>query len=87
MAMVTADAVGSDMPDASGYYEITVPYNWSGTVRAVLIGYHFTDKNYTNVISDQTEQDFEAFQPTLSGYVRKQDGTGLSRSKNHHRPT
>ena len=68
---------GSDTTDAGGYYEIAIPYNWSGAVSATLTGYHFTDKSYTNVIADQTNQDFSGFQPTISGYVKKADGTPL----------
>jgi hypothetical protein len=69
---------GSTTSAANGYYEVVVPYNWSGAVTATLAGYSFTAKNYTNVITDQTNQNFSGFQPTISGYVRKSDGTGLS---------
>ncbi len=67
-ANVTADNGGrSDTTDASGYYEIVVPYEWSGAVSATLSGYHFTDKNYSNVVADEANQDFSGFQPTISG--------------------
>jgi hypothetical protein len=65
---VTADnGGGADTTDASGYYEIVVPYEWSGAVSASLSGYYFTDKSYTNIVADQTSQDFSGFQPTISG--------------------
>ena len=77
-ATVTANnGGGSATTDATGYYEIIVPYEWTGTVSATLAGYHFTDKNYTNVTTDQVNQNFSGFQPTISGYVKKADGTAL----------
>jgi hypothetical protein len=69
---------GSGLTDAGGYYEIIVPYNWSGTLTASLTGYGFTAKNYTNITTDRTNQNFTGFQPTISGYVKKADGTALS---------
>jgi len=62
---------GSDVTDASGYYEITVPYGWSGTVTAAKTGWLLTPANrsYTNVTSDWTNRDYTAFQPTIWGYV------------------
>ncbi len=78
-ATITAsNGGGSDITDANGYYEITVPYDWSGTVSASLAGYGFTDKSYSNVTTDQVNQDFTGYQPKISGYVRKSDGTALS---------
>ncbi len=48
--------------DGSGNYAITVPYYWSGTVTPSLSGYTFTPslQSYTNVITDQTGQDYLA---------------------------
>lgn len=74
-ATVTIDSVGgSYITDANGYYEIAVPYHWYGTVSANLVGYYFINKSYTHVTTDQTNQNFTAFQPKISGYVK--DGTG-----------
>jgi len=74
-ATVTIDSVGSSyITDANGYYEIAVPYHWYGTVSANLVGYYFINKSYTHVTTDQTNQNFTAFQPKISGYVK--DGTG-----------
>jgi hypothetical protein len=65
---VTADNDGeSATTDASGYYEIVVPYEWSGAVSASLSGYYFTNTSYATVISDRTGQDFSGFQPMISG--------------------
>jgi hypothetical protein len=58
---------GNATTDATGYYELNIPYNWTGTVSATLAGYAFTDKNYTSVITDQANQNFSGFQPTISG--------------------
>ena len=68
---------GADTTDASGYYEIAVPYDWTGTVSVTLAGYGFTNKSYTNLLVDQTDQDFAGYQPTISGYVKEADGTPL----------
>jgi hypothetical protein len=46
--------------DANGYYSATVPYGWSGTVTPSKDGYTFTpsSRDYSNVTSDQTGQDY-----------------------------
>jgi hypothetical protein len=51
--------------DGSGIYSFTVPYNWSGTVTPSLTGYTFTPANiaYTNVLVNQTNQNFTAWVP------------------------
>jgi predicted outer membrane repeat protein len=75
--LVSADGGGwSDTSDASGYYEIVVPYGWSGTVTAAKTGWGFAPaaRLYSNVISNQTGQDFDGFQPRISGFVRYSDG-------------
>ena len=48
--------------DGSGNYSFTVSYNWSGTVTPSFTGYTFTPANrtYTNVLSNQTSQDYTA---------------------------
>ncbi len=76
---VSADNSGGlDTTDANGYYEVIVPYNWTGTTSASLAGYNFTSKTYsTPVIADQTNQDFTGFQPTISGHVKDETGTGV----------
>jgi hypothetical protein len=77
-AAITANnAAGSTTTNPTGYYELPFPYNWSGTLSATLPGYHFTDKTYTNITTDQPNQDFAGYQPTISGYVKKADVSGL----------
>jgi peptidoglycan/xylan/chitin deacetylase (PgdA/CDA1 family) len=46
--------------NASGNYSINVPNGWTGTVTPVKIGYNFspTSKSYSNVIADQTGQNY-----------------------------
>ncbi len=48
--------------DGSGNYSFAVSYNWSGTVTPSKIGYTFspTSRTYSNVIADQTAQDYTA---------------------------
>lgn len=52
----------ADTADGSGDYSFTVSYNWSGIVTPSLDGYDFTPDSieYTNVTSDQTDQDYTA---------------------------
>ena len=67
---VTADnGGGSTTTNASGYYQLTVLYNWTGTVSASVAGYGFIPKSYVNVRTDQPNQDFAGFQPTISGVI------------------
>jgi hypothetical protein len=48
--------------DGNGAYSFTVPYNWSGTVTPSKAGYTFSPVNrtYTNLTSDQTNQNYVA---------------------------
>jgi CSLREA domain-containing protein len=48
--------------DASGNYSFSVSYNWSGTVTPSKAGLTFTpaSRSYTNVVADQTAQDYTA---------------------------
>jgi len=54
--------------DGSGNYEITVPWGWDGTVTPSKLGYNFTPTNrtYTDVITNQTAQNYTA---TLNTYT------------------
>ncbi|MHC4346861.1 MAG: carboxypeptidase-like regulatory domain-containing protein, partial [Planctomycetota bacterium] len=60
---------GSDTTDATGYYEITVPHGWSGAVTPVKAGWDISPASWTynNVVADQSNQDYTAFQPKISG--------------------
>jgi len=61
--LVSADNGGNAVTtDSNGYYEVWVPYNWSGTVTPGKLYYTFTpvDKAYINVLSDQMNQNYLA---------------------------
>ena len=52
----------SDTTDTSGYYEVWVDDNWSGTVTTTKDNYTFSPSSptpYTNVVGDEV-QDYEA---------------------------
>ena len=48
--------------NSDGSYSLSVPYSWSGTITPTKIGFTFspTQKNYSNVISIQSNQDYIA---------------------------
>jgi alpha-tubulin suppressor-like RCC1 family protein len=57
----------NDIPEmtiaaADGSYSFTVPYDWSGTITPDLMGYTFSPVNrtYTDVLADQTDQNYTA---------------------------
>ena len=54
--------------DSSGNYSLTVTYNWSGTVTPSKTGYTFTPASltYTNVLADQTGQNYIALPITYT---------------------
>jgi hypothetical protein len=64
---------GSDVTDASGYYEVLVDYDWSGKVTPTHNAYTFVDPNtsYSNVKADVTDQDYTGTMLTfsISGYI------------------
>ena len=72
---------GSDTTDSSGFYSLSVPYNWSGTVTPSKSGYTFSPANrpYSNVTSNLSNQDYTGTLNTyaISGAVTK-GGSGLS---------
>ncbi len=79
---LTADnGGGSDVTDIDGYYEVTVPYAWSGTVTPSKGGWSFNPSNqaYSNVTTDLTDEDYIAAEvPVLiSGYVQDDSYNGI----------
>lgn len=70
--------------DDDGFYSLTVPREWSGTVTPSKVGYAFgpADTVYSSVASDQTGQDYAgtgpATLPSPTGLAAS-DGTYLSR--------
>lgn len=53
---------------ANGNYSFTVSYNWSGTVTPSKTGFAFTpvNRSYSNVLANQTSQDYAASAVTFS---------------------
>lgn len=68
--------IEGDVTDVSGYYEIIVPYNWSGQITANKIKWIITPESYSyaDLISDQVDQDFSA--AYIGTIIVKADGTG-----------
>lgn len=68
--------------DSSGYYNTMVFQDWSGIVTPSKEGYTFdpSSRAYSNVILDQTGQDYTAnsIQYTISGYIQNSSGDGIS---------
>ena len=69
----------SGVSDANGFYEIIVPFNWSGTVTVNKPGWEITPHqvSYSNLVTDQNNQDYSAYQPTISGHVKDEEGLAL----------
>jgi hypothetical protein len=67
---------GSDITDSAGYYELTVPYYWSGAVTCAKAGWGFTpqERIYSDLADNQANQDFTAFQPVISGHIQTEYG-------------
>jgi hypothetical protein len=64
---------GSGVTNASGYYELMVPAQWTGEVTPSLTGYGFNPqkRTYTNLIFDVNEQNYVTRMPIVSGYVKR----------------
>ena len=76
-AGVTVDTNGiTSVTDANGYYELSVPYGWSGMARPVKEGFGFepNDVIYNNVTSGMIS-DYNAVPVTfvISGYITDAD--------------
>jgi len=70
---VTMSGLPNTVSDNNGYYSAVVDYGWSGTVTPILPGFTFEPKQrkYTQVTSNQTNQDYVAniMTYTISGLV------------------
>jgi hypothetical protein len=69
--------------DNNGYYSDVVPHGWSGTATPQKSGYSFTPTNlqYSNVTTHMTDQNFTGVISTyftISGYIRFENGQGIS---------
>jgi len=68
------NGVDSDTSDPNGYYEVEVPYGWSGTVKPTKAGYMFnpSERAYSDVITHQLSQDYEdvsIYDVDLNGFI------------------
>ena len=63
--------------DISGVYILEVSYGWSGTVTPSKSGYAFNplSKTYTNVTSNQTNQNYSATFTAITYYVNKNNSS------------
>ena len=74
----------STTTDSSGYYKEKIKKGWSGTATPSKHGYSFSpaSRSYSNVTTDQSNQDFTGTQAqqkrSISGYVRTSSGNGFS---------
>jgi len=59
--------------DANGYYEVLVPYGWSGTVTLAKMGCLFkpSRRTYSNVTANQTDKNYE----NISAYDLDDNGS------------
>jgi len=68
--LVSADnGGGSDTTDGSGYYQLSVPEDWSGAITPTKLDYVFapTSRSYSNVTADITDEDYTATYPAVCG--------------------
>lgn len=67
--LVSASNAGSAVTNAQGYYDLTVPTGWSGTVTVSKAPWYFnpTSRSYTSVTINLRNQDFSAGMMADSG--------------------
>ncbi|MGD2245199.1 MAG: hypothetical protein PVI11_01500 [Candidatus Aminicenantes bacterium] len=71
---------GEATTDADGNYSHSVSYGWTGTATPSMTGYGFTpsSREYTEVTSDQANEDYTGFiVHIISGFVRTGGGDGI----------
>jgi len=71
---------GEATTDADGNYSHSVSYGWSGTATPSKTGYGFSpsSREYTEVTSDQSDEDYTGFiVHIISGFVRTGGGDGI----------
>ncbi|MFA6175041.1 MAG: chitobiase/beta-hexosaminidase C-terminal domain-containing protein [Phycisphaerae bacterium] len=73
---------GSATTESSGYYNISVPYNWDGHVTPAKANYDFSPPytNYSSITNNQADQNYIGTLQfrTISGYVRTSGSSGIS---------
>ncbi|MCP4593912.1 MAG: hypothetical protein GY842_24520 [bacterium] len=81
VALTANNGGGSATTDGDGYYEVEVPYDWSGRVTPSKADWTISPpyRDYSNVTSDQGNEDYTGYYPVaIWGYVENVSGTGLS---------
>jgi len=71
---------GEATTDADGNYSHSVGYGWSGTATPSKAGYGFSpsSREYTELISDQADEDYTGFiVHVISGFIRNGGGDGI----------
>lgn len=65
--VVLSGLPGNPQTDGNGLYSATVNHGWSGTATPTKSGYSFSPENrtYTNIVSNQINQDFTVISTTL----------------------
>ena len=74
-----SSGASSTVSSADGSYSIIVPNQWGGTITASKAGWIITpvSKTYSRVRTNIANENYTAYQPKISGYVKKADGTPL----------
>ena len=79
--VVMSGLPGNPRTDRAGYYTAMVDCGWSGTVTPSKACHTFSpvSRSYTNVTSDQANQDYTGYLQTytISGYVYDDGGVGI----------
>jgi hypothetical protein len=79
---VVANTSESAITDSTGYYSLQVPYGWIGTITPTIVGMTFNppSRDYTRVIIDQINQDFQGvvIQSAVLKTLKDGDAVGCS---------
>ncbi len=73
---------GDPTSNNSGYYTATVDYSWLGTATPSKAGYTFSpsSRTYTNVTTDQTDQDYTVIIYTLTTQINPSGGGSITKN-------
>lgn len=77
--VVGNNGAGAAVTAANGTYSITIENNWSGTITASKDGWLITpaSKTYSKIRSDIANENYTAYQPTISGMITDRYGYGI----------
>lgn len=84
-ATMTGWPGSAPVTDGNGHYSATVPHGWSGTIMPSKSSYTFGSRSYTNVTTDQNNQDytsiswiFGTYQSLKNSSITIPDSNGIS---------